>query len=607
MNIKWMVFRLAILVPISLLTTCGSPKQRVILQEVKVYVTATPDSSESLNSPTPWLSTSVPPSPTPTAPSFREIDDISDYYSESPISQPGAPCGFVDYFDFPLDAPEGAAANGGTDYKIYRGRYGKFHTGEDWHYRQERNFRAPVYSVGHGVVTYAEPLGWGADQGVIILRHIFQDRSDVFSFYGHLDPPSVNLSPGDCVERGDWIGSIGNPRTSPHLHFEIRSHMPFGPGPGYWSTDPNHAGWFAPTSFIWSTRLKRLPVFQWENSLSSIYTEVMGTLGENSLAVRSGQEIISLDINDGSIEWRSVISNTIDAGILDHTVPILYTSDQLGIVTAYAVPDAPNNDAIPTLQEMLWQIDTDAVGIPFFIPLFDGGVLLSVYDHLIQLSPAGEMVWQQEQIGTLEDWVENESGFWFSTRGRDPGIWQLEGSGPKKLVEDVSGKLSFAEDTLYVYARDGLYTLPVNSNKTEKLVALTNAVPAIGDMLMLEDGAILLAHMDRDDRKLILINPAGDVEWERSYASITVGVPTLFQYIDRIFILNEHTLTNRREITLYEVGIESGEMKKVFVGGSRRVDIRGTWVYNNDNADMVININGGSIVGVNLALPTADL
>ncbi|MCK4724790.1 MAG: M23 family metallopeptidase, partial [Anaerolineales bacterium] len=200
---------------------------------MKIYITATPDISKKvISSVTPRQTATISPSPTPTAPGFREIDEITEHFAVSPISQPGAPCGFGDYFDFPLDAPDGAAAQGGADYNIYRSRYGKFHTGEDWRYSRIPNFRAPVYSVGHGVVTYAEPLGWGADQGVIIIQHTFRDGLQVLSFYGHLDPPSVNLNPGDCVQRGDWIGSIGNPRSSPHLHFEIRSHMPFGPGPG---------------------------------------------------------------------------------------------------------------------------------------------------------------------------------------------------------------------------------------------------------------------------------------------------------------------------------------------------------------------------------------
>jgi len=598
---------LVILFSICILASCATPEPRVRMEEVVVYITATPDISKKvISTVTPWQTATIAPSPTPTAPSFREIDNITNLLAVSPISQLGAPCGFGDYFDFPLDAPDGAAAQGGADYNVYRSRYGKFHTGEDWRYSRMLNFRAPVYSVGHGVVTYTEPLGWGADQGVIIIQHIFRDGSKVLSFYGHLDPPSVNLNPGDCVQRGDWIGSIGNPRSSPHLHFEIRSHMPFGPGPGYWSTDPSQAGWFAPSRFIWSTRMTRLPAVQWENTSITEHKEMLGALGENSLVVRSGQDFISLDAQDGSIEWRSTISNTVETGSLDRKASILYTANQLGVVTAHAVPDADNMDSIPPVLDILWQVDTDVVGIPDLIPLLDGGVILTVYDHFIQLSSAGELVWQRDQIGPLEDWVQDEAGLWFSARGSNPGIWHLEASGPRKLVDGISGKLSYTADTLYVYARDGLYAIPADSNTAEKLIDMLNAFPTIGDMMTLDNGGILLAHMDRDDRKLITIKPDGEVEWERSYASLMDGTPNLMQISRRIFILNEQTLSSNREITIYEVFPEKGELEKVFIGGSRRANAGYTWYHYNDTGEMVLNIGGTSLVGLNLAFSAVE-
>ena len=34
--------------------------------------------------------------------------------------------------------------------------------------------------------------------------------------------PSVTLQAGQCVARGQQIAVLGRPRSSPHLHFEIR-------------------------------------------------------------------------------------------------------------------------------------------------------------------------------------------------------------------------------------------------------------------------------------------------------------------------------------------------------------------------------------------------
>ena len=70
-------------------------------------------------------------------------------------------------------------------------------------------------------MTYAQPNGWGADKGAVIVQHTFRDGRRILSFYGHLDPPSVELRTGQCTERGDLVGAIGDPRSPPHLHFEI--------------------------------------------------------------------------------------------------------------------------------------------------------------------------------------------------------------------------------------------------------------------------------------------------------------------------------------------------------------------------------------------------
>ena len=91
---------------------------------------------------------------------------------------------------------------------------------------------APVHAVAHGRVIYANPFGWGqVDRGVIIVRHTFPDGETKLSFYGHVQPETVTLRPGDCVVRGQEIAKVDKPRGRPHLHFEVRDHLPDRPGP----------------------------------------------------------------------------------------------------------------------------------------------------------------------------------------------------------------------------------------------------------------------------------------------------------------------------------------------------------------------------------------
>jgi len=211
---------------------------RTVETATRIRSTPTPTPTATVtHTPTPTPAPTSTPTPTPT-PLARPISTSGDPRAVSlhtTASADGPLCGLVDVFDFPLNPPEGdGVARGGGDFGIYRGRYEKYHAGEDWWMSPWRSsFGSPVYSIGHGRVTYAAPNGWGRDQGIVIVRHSFADGRQVLSFYGHLDPDSVILINGDCVTRGERVGAIGRPTTGPHLHFEIRTHMPDEPGTGY--------------------------------------------------------------------------------------------------------------------------------------------------------------------------------------------------------------------------------------------------------------------------------------------------------------------------------------------------------------------------------------
>ena len=88
--------------------------------------------------------------------------------------------------------------------------------------------------------------------------------------------------------------------------------------------------------------------------------------------------------------------------------------------------------------------------------------------------------------------------------------------------------------------------------------------------------------------------------------SITDGKPKLLHTPGRIYLLNEQTLSGNHEITIYEVIPDRGELEKVFIGGTRRADVGGIWFHTDETADMVLNIGGGSLVGLDLALPAAE-
>ena len=89
---------------------------------------------------------------------------------------------------------------------------------------------APVYSIGNGVVTFAQDarMGWG---NVVIVRHAFLEGGKlqmVDSMYAHLN--EIKVRKGQQVKRGQLVGTIGTNRGmyTAHLHYEVRKNLFIG-------------------------------------------------------------------------------------------------------------------------------------------------------------------------------------------------------------------------------------------------------------------------------------------------------------------------------------------------------------------------------------------
>jgi len=68
----------------------------------------------------------------------------------------------------------------------------------------------------------AVPMTLGTARG----NHVTLDLGgDKYALYGHLQPGSVRVKPGDRVRRGQVLGLVGNSgnSTGPHLHFHVSS------------------------------------------------------------------------------------------------------------------------------------------------------------------------------------------------------------------------------------------------------------------------------------------------------------------------------------------------------------------------------------------------
>jgi hypothetical protein len=132
-----------------------------------------------------------------------------------------------DGFDYPVGRPNGDGYYKSRGLRLKSPR----HLGEDWNGNGMGNsdLGDPVYTIGHGVVTYASDArgAWG---NVVIVRHAFRDPKSgkVLCFqtlYGHLDKITVKL--GQLVFRGAQVGTIGtNHGMYPaHLHAELHFNI----------------------------------------------------------------------------------------------------------------------------------------------------------------------------------------------------------------------------------------------------------------------------------------------------------------------------------------------------------------------------------------------
>ncbi len=89
------------------LAACVStpPRPQVTPRPIDTHVPTATATTTPLPTSTPTLV------PTPTAAPLFVFTGLRTYRAIDPTPQRGAPCGVVDFFDFPLDAPDGAAAN----------------------------------------------------------------------------------------------------------------------------------------------------------------------------------------------------------------------------------------------------------------------------------------------------------------------------------------------------------------------------------------------------------------------------------------------------------------------------------------------------------------
>ncbi|MBK8905484.1 MAG: peptidoglycan DD-metalloendopeptidase family protein [Anaerolineaceae bacterium] len=550
------------------------------------------------NTPTPVHTPTPSPTPTATAVPLTVLGDIRSLQLRDPVPTGSAACGLVDLFDFPIDPPHAASVGrGGGDFGVFRDRFDKFHAGEDWGGPGSRpNLGTPVYSIGHGLVTYAQPLGWGRDQGVVIIEHTFANGRTLLSFYGHLDPASVLLTPGTCVQRGQLVGQIGQPRSSPHLHFEVRTQAPYQTLTGYWPEDPTSVGWLWPSQEIWAARVGAIPGVSWARPFARIIdddeiwlggSQPVGYADDTSYLLLEGGQLTRLNMADGRSNPILFSLETIDAALQHETSRLLFLADsRTDILAAYRLPDL--------IQQ--WQIRLTLNSAVRLLPLPDGGVLATTRTSLTAVSAAGAELWTLPLESQVLDWLLAEDTLYLTTDGNDGRLWQITAANARPIA-DLGGKLALNSSGLWLYHREGLYRFDLASDDSAPTLIydLPPGTVSRGDLLVLPDGGLLLAHSDAADRRLLHFGADGRLTWERSFNRQLQGNVTLHLVNDQPYLATSLGSGNNGELVLYALNQAQNSLTRLFEGGSRTPLANEMWVTAVANNQLLINVGGGPL------------
>jgi murein DD-endopeptidase MepM/ murein hydrolase activator NlpD len=575
---------------------------------------------------TPTATYTSTPTATPTATALPALisGDPRAVAARAPEAQPGAACGVVDYFDFPVGPPDAVdVSRGGTDYNVFRERYRGFHAGEDWSGPNGRSLGEDVYSIGHGRVIYAHPLGWGIDQGTVIVQHVLPGGGTILSFYGHLDPPSVTHRGGECVARGDKIGEIGQPRGRPHLHFEIRTNRPGEPGPGYWGVDPTLAGWFPPSQTIWGNRLAVSPGYLWARtpSMNSPVSSnvVTAVLPGDMLVLLQDGRLTGVSASDGATAWtqpdppaptpepeatlsptRVAVEMALAApvsAVIDESASVLYAIDRRGRMATYSTAgEAPDF-------EPLWQVELEARGTVRLYPLPGGGVVAAGLRQIVALDDSGRQLWSQLLDQSTGVGVRAGDYLFLPVGRNEPTLWALAAEAPVAWPGLPAGTpFGWPGQGLWLYGREGVYRLDATERSAQPVLALPRAIYGLaphgdGDALALPDGGLLLAHRDVYDERLLRLDAAGNLLWERSYREAGSGEARLAWANGQVYLalVAEGATTL---VSVYAVDLEAGSLLRLFAGGTRTGIPQDTWLLPVSSGALLVNIGGGHLLAL---------
>jgi len=346
------------------------------------------------------------------------------------------------------------------------------------------------------------------------------------------------------------------------------------------------------------------------------------------LAAIEDNEFIGLSVLDGSLRWRQPISDTPADAMINADRSLIYIMHESGQLEAFRLLDAQNGRSSTGSQATIvsaWKIELDGVRVPALMPLADGGLVvstrrmaysrsaegsdLSVRRHLFGVSARGRLLWERD-VPAPHDWAPAndrwalaDDQLILSTSGGDASVWAIDASGPRAWAAGSGGRPGFTGDGLFIYDQEGVYRLNPATRSAELLYALPRAYPDLGDMVVLPEGGLLVAHGDRYDRRLIVLNNDGSLRWQRSYAHVAPGQPRLLTVDRQPFLLLQNDTASATKIAIFAIDVDAPRLTHIAsLGGPLTSGPEDTVAFAMDDDRILINLVGGSTVALDTHL-----
>jgi hypothetical protein len=247
-----------------------------------------------------------------------------------------------------------------------------------------------------------------------------------------------------------------------------------------------------------------------------------------------------------------------------------------------------------------WQVDLDSFGTARLLPLPGGGLIAALGDNLTAISPAGAALWNERIDNRPAAWAMGGETLLLASSGSDSRLWTLSASGASPW-EAAGGQPLLLGEQPWLYAADGIYRLDEERQQAALTLPLAQALVQIGDAISLAGGGGLVAHSDRDDQRLLRLDDNGELLWERSFRRSLTGRPRLLESEGRVYLIDDGTTRSAGLITLYEVDLLSGNLTRIFVGGTRTPARNETWLLAGSDGRLFLNIGGGHLLALDLA------